>query len=118
MYELFPHGIYRDQFTLYDHFTILLGDMISLYSRRGIGVGRLRRAAERFAGWVDDKRKFCGRRRSLSYSVIDDYLRAMIHSGELTAVLKNERLAGFLAEVEGGCLFNYKTLELEKGDVE
>lgn len=118
MNELCPHGIYRDQFTLYDHFTILLGDMITLYSRRGIGVGRLRRAAKLFEAWVDGKRKFCGRRRNLSYSVIDDYLRAMVHSGELAAVLKNEKLAGFLAEIEGGCLLNYGTLEMEKGDAQ
>ena len=114
MYDLVPHEMYRGLFTLYDEFTILLGDMITLYRRKGTGVKRLRSAAERFRNWVSDKRRYCGRRRNLSYKIIDDYLRVMIHSGELTDLLGNGKLADFLAEVESGALLNYRTLELER----
>lgn len=114
MDDLFPHRLYRDQFTLYDQFTILLHDMMILYRRRGEGVQRLRAAAEKLDIWIADKRRFCGRRRNQRYTVIDDYLRAMIHSRELGALIKNEKLAEFLNEVETGAVFNYRTLELEK----
>jgi len=113
---LVPHSVCKGQFTLYDHITVLLSDMISLYRSRGIAVERLREASDRYSVWVSDKRKFCSRRKSLRYSVIDDYLRAMIHSGELAELLKNEKLASFLEEIEKGAVFNYRTLELEKGE--
>lgn len=112
MDDLIPHELYSGLFTLYDEFTILLGDMITLYRRKGIGVSRLRSGAEKFREWVSDKRRYCGRRRNLSYKVIDDYLRVMIHSGELKDLLGNGKLADFLAEVESGALLDYRTLEL------
>lgn len=114
MDDLFPHSIYRNQFTLYDQFTILLNDMIILYGRRGTGVQRLRDAAEKLGSWIASKRQFCARRRNQRYSVIDDYLRALIHSGELDTVICNDKLSEFLVEVEKGAVFNYGTLELEK----
>ncbi len=114
MDDLFPHRLYRDQFTLYDQFTILLQDMITLYKRQGISVERLRSAAESLDRWTREKRQFCARRRNQRYTVIDDYLRAMIHSGELNTVIKNEKLTDFLVEIEKGAAFNYRTLELEK----
>ncbi len=112
--SLIPHRLYAGQFSLYDEFTILLDDMQTLYRDRGTGVKKLRRAAERFRGWVGTKRSFIARRRNLSYGMIDDYLRVMTHSGELEELLENKRLAKFLAEVESGALFDYRTLELRR----
>ena len=114
MDDMVPHELYRGRFALYDEFVILLRDMITLYSRKGTGVSRLRIAAEKFQRWVSEKRKYCGRRRNLSYRVIDDFLRVMIHSGELNTLLGNPKLADFLAEVESGAVFNYRTLQLER----
>jgi hypothetical protein len=114
MDSLIPHRLYAGQFTLYDQFTILLDDMETLYRARGTGVKKLRRAAERFRGWVGTKRSFIARRRNLSYSMIDDYLRVMTRSGELAELLGNERLAKFLAEVESGAVLDYRTLELRR----
>lgn len=116
--EIFSHYLYRGQFSLYDEFTILLRDMMFLYRRKGISVNRLRSAEKRFQSWVEGKRKYCSRRRNLQYSVIDDYLRVMIHSGEFADLLKNRKLAEFLQEVEKGAFFNYSTLKLdmEEGD--
>ncbi len=112
--SLIPHRLYAGQFSLYDEFTILLDDMQTLYRTRGTGVKKLRLAAECFRDWVGTKRSFIARRRNLSYGIIDDYLRVMTHSGELAGLLENRKLAEFLAEVESGALFDYRTLELRR----
>ncbi len=114
--DLIPHSIYRNQFTLYDQFSILLRDMKILYRRKGTPTERLQKASDKFGKWVLNKRQYYARRRNLNYAVIDDYLRAMIHSGELADILHNSRLAAFLKRVEQGEVFNYFTLELEKTD--
>ncbi len=90
--------------------------MKTLYRRKGTPTERLQKASDKFGKWVLNKRQYYARRRNLNYAVIDDYLRAMIHSGELAEILQNSRLAAFLARVEQGEVFNYFTLELEKTD--
>lgn len=114
VHELIPHSLYHGLFSLYDEFTILLGDMVTLFRRRGTDVTRLLAASDRFRTWVEEKRRYCSRRRNLSYSVIDDYLRVLIHSGELGSLLGNRKLAAFLTDIEAGALLDYTTLELER----
>lgn len=110
--DLIPHSVYRGLFTLYDEVTILLRDMRTLYSRKGIDTSRLSEAAGRFSEWVGEKRRYIGRRRNLSYGTIDEYLRVMIHSGEIGELLGNHRLGEFIAGVEKGLTFDYTALEL------
>lgn len=110
---MIPHRLYKGQFTLYDEFAILLGDMQTLYRRKGVKVGKLRTASRRFQEWVEARRRHTARRRNLSYSMIDDYLRVMTRSGELGELLKNRKLGDFLREVEAGGVFDYLTLGLE-----
>lgn len=119
MPDMIPHGVYRNQFTLYDHFTILLGDMIHLYRRAGTDTRRLENASRRFGEWVDGKRRHCALRRKLHYSVIDEVLREMTASGELAALLQNRKLAAFLERVALGSVFSYRTMTLlAKGEEE
>lgn len=111
--RMIPHRLYKGQFTLYDEFSILLGDMQTLYRMQGVEVGKLRRASRRFQEWTEARRRYTARRRNLSYSMIDDYLRVMARSGELGELLKNRKLGDFLREVESGGVFDYRTLRFE-----
>jgi DNA repair photolyase len=112
MDDLVPHRVFQGQFSLYDEFTVLLRDMITLYRRKGIDVARLKAGARKYSEWLLPRLTYYARKRSLNYRAINDELTAMAGSGALVQVIGNEKLAAFLADVASGAVLNYQTLEL------
>jgi len=114
MDDLVPHGVFQGQFSLYDEFTILLKDMVTLFGRKGIDVVRLKAGSKNYSRWLLPRTSFYARRRSQSYTSLDEELREMARAGTLAEITGNEKLADFLADVAGGAVLNYQTLELKK----
>jgi len=117
MDDLIPHSVYHGQFSLYDEISILLRDMIILYGKRGTRVARLKTASQKFSAWLAPRKTYYARRRNLNYSALEQELKALATSGELTDVLGNEKLAEFLCRVVNGAVLNYQTLKLDAGNV-
>ena len=113
MDDLIPHSVYRGQFSLYDEISIILRDMIILYRKRGTRVTRLKTASQKFSEWLTPRKTYYARRRNLSYSTLEEEVKALATSGELKNVLGNEKLAEFLFSIVSGAVFNYETLKLD-----
>lgn len=112
MDDLIPHSLFQGQFSLCDEISILLGDMIKLYRRRGINVTRLKTASRKFSRWLESRRTYYARRRNLKYPALDEELKAIAETNELEELLGNKKLAVFVQRVISGSVLNYQTLEL------
>lgn len=110
---LLPHARYRGQVPLYDELHLLLQHMAELYAARHVPVGSLKSAIRRYADWLLDRKKVFNRKRSLRQEDLEDETRALFTSDAAVALLKNEKLAGFLRAVAlERQVFDYLTLSL------
>lgn len=96
---LVPHAVYRDRLELYDELHVLLLHMIEIYRSRGVDTAPLREAQRRYAGWLAPRKAEYDRRRSWSYALLADELRALCASRDLEQLLANDRLAAFVRQV-------------------
>lgn len=109
-----PHYIYRDRIPLYDEIYILLKHMQYLYSFKGIDTKRLDTGIERYRNWLKEAKSGFNRSRKLKYTAVEDRLKAVADSGEMTKIIQNERLAVFLKQVViDRKIFDYTGLKLE-----
>lgn len=110
-----PHYAFKGRIPAPDEVHILLCHMIELYGRRGVDIGRLKRSSERFARWLDEKRRTFNRRRSLPPEwVATEFFSALERENRARALFDNRKLAGFVQSVVGeGRTLNYQSLELE-----
>jgi hypothetical protein len=87
--------------------------MASLYRRRGVAVGRLSDSTDRYCSWLDEKRRYFNRRRSLPSGWVDEALAGVAAKPDgLAELLGNERLADFIGQVLAGKTLDYRTLAL------
>ncbi len=112
---LVPHSLFRNRMPVYNEVLILLSHMVELYSMKEVNVGRLKMSLKLYRDWVENKKKYFNRRRSLPSDYIDEKLRSLIEFGELNSLFKNEKLCAFVTKIIiERLVFNYHTLELEK----
>lgn len=123
---LLPHSVYRASVPLYDELHLLLQHMCELYAQRGVDVAPLKRATQRYADWLLQRKRLFNRRRSLRQEDLEEETRALfVEEGQgggasgsagrsvASALLGNEKLAGFLGSVAvQRRVFDYTTLSL------
>ena len=110
---LLPHAVYRASVPLYDELHLLLQHMAELYAARGVAVGGLKEAAQRYADWLLQRKRVFNRRRSMRQEDMEEETRALFAPGAAEALLGNEKLAAFLRAVAlERRVFDYVTLAL------
>ncbi|MBT3272628.1 MAG: hypothetical protein HN368_05705 [Spirochaetales bacterium] len=110
---LVPHYIYRDQLHAYDEINVLLAHMIELYDSRGIDTRPLKKSRVRLISWITERKREYNRRRSLSFRRFDWDVKEMVSSGDINAVVENDKLGDFISEIIiGRKLFDYRSLKL------
>lgn len=109
-----PHRLYARLLPPHDAAALLFRDMAELYSARGVSVGALRAASERYEGWLRTARTDFRRRRSLPAAWLEERFLSAVELGEVEGVLDNAKLSAFLREVVlKGRRLDYATLKLE-----
>ncbi len=110
MDDLIPHEVFKGQFSLYDEIRILLKDMIILYRRKNIDVTPLRSAYSLYLEWLTPKKQYYARRSNLFYSSLEDEVKRLSDSQELSKIIDNKKLAEFIHSIIQGESFDYQTL--------
>lgn len=109
-----PHRHYARLLPPHDALALLLRDMAELYAARGVAVGPLRAASERYEGWLRTVRTDFRRRRRLPDGWLEERFLSAAEFGELDGLMDNAKLAGFVREVVlKGRRLDYPTLKLE-----
>jgi DNA repair photolyase len=110
---LLPHAVYRTSVPLYDELHLLLQHMCELYAARGVAVGGLKDALQRYADWLLQRKRFFNRKRSLRQEDLVEETRALFATDAAAELLGNTRLAAFLRGVaRERRVFDYLTLSL------
>jgi DNA repair photolyase len=108
-----PHRLWKGHVNQADEIHLLLCHMAGLYRRQGVAVARLTESIDRYRRWLDEKRRYFNRRRSLPAGWVDDALaNVAAEPGGLAGLLGNDRLADFVAQVLDGKTLDYRTLAL------
>jgi hypothetical protein len=94
-----PHSLYKNRMPLYDEVHILLQHMLSIYGRKGVTTTPLEKSLSLYAAWLEKEKALFARKRSLDYRTVEENLRSLASSGELSAILANPKLGTFLGEV-------------------
>jgi DNA repair photolyase len=111
---LLPHQVFARFLPSHDSFRLLLRDMVELYAAKGIQTSGLRQSAEAYDSWLLAKRREFRRARKLPASWLESCLPEAARSGELAALLDNDKLSRFASSVIlDGARLNYTTLKLE-----
>ncbi len=108
-----PHGVWKNNYHLYDELYILLTNMRLLFYGHG-SEKRLKEATKRYSQWLKEEKTDFYRKRSRNGDTLETKLRMMMATGEFDQIIGNEKLAAFLKEVAGGTVFDYRTLKLIK----
>jgi hypothetical protein len=99
----------------YEALHILFLQMQELFSREGVDVRPLHKAAARYAAWLETMRKEFNRRRTLPRDWIDAQFDAIKSGGGLEDLLGNDRLAAFAREILSGAEFDYRSRRAVRG---
>jgi DNA repair photolyase len=111
---LLPHRIYSRLLPAHDSIRILLRDMIELYGARGVDIAELRASAERYDGWLLEKRRGFRRKRRLPSEWLEEVIPTALASGELGRRIENPRLLSFINTIIAEkAYFDYMSLKLE-----
>ena len=110
--DLVPHYVYKNLVPLYDEIYILLSHMVYLYSRKHVNVNPLKKALNKYTWWLSEEKKVYGRKRSKSYSDLEEKLISLIEMGELENIIENSKLNNFIRKVTlDRMTFDYITLK-------
>lgn len=108
-----PHRAFAGRIPKPDEIYLLLCHMSEIYSHRGVDTRRLSASLERYRGWLDEKRRFFNRRRSLGCEWVSEQFTVALEQEDDAGVLfDNPRLTAFVRQVVGGKVFDYTRLEL------
>ena len=114
---LVPHRIFRGRLHSYDEMNVLLHHMTELYGARGVDTRPLKSGIKRYMSWLTGRKADYNRKRSKSYRWLERELENAVSSGEIAALLENERLSGFFREIVlEKKEFDYLNLELISPD--
>lgn len=108
-----PYADYARLLPPHDAFRVLLRDMAELYGARGVPTRPLSAAADRYDGWLKERRGEFRRRRSLDEGWLRDRFLNALELEEMDAALDNPKLAAFSRELFlRGRSFDYLRLAL------
>jgi len=95
--DIVSHRLYRNRLALHDELFVLLHHLEALYP--AADTRPLREARNRYRDWLLERKAFFARRRRLSYRILEEELRGEFACGRFRAVLANDRLFAFLANL-------------------
>jgi DNA repair photolyase len=105
---LVPHAVYAPKLNFYDSLQVLLSHMDELYASRGVATEPLQEGRSRYVRWLTEKKSWYNRRRSTSYSELDNDVQQAILSGELSEVIGNERMMDFIRKISASeAIYDY-----------
>lgn len=108
-----PHYVYKGVVPIYDEVYILLRHMQYLYSVRGVDTRGLDVSTGKYHEWLLQEKKEFNRKRKSDWRSIEDKLKELVSSGNLTGITGNEKLSRFLKSVIiGGGTFDGFKLKL------
>lgn len=110
-----PHCAYAGRIPKPDEIYLLLCHMSEIYSRRGTDTRRLSASIGRYHNWLDEKRRFFNRRRSLDPDWVSRRFSEALEENDARALFDNPRLTAFVSEIVRGKVFDYTSLELTDG---
>lgn len=120
MPQMIPHRLYRSLLSPPDALFVLFCHMQSLYELRGVDTRPLKAATDRYACWLGETRTALRRKRSSAFAgpfpvtgELSERLMELSLSGNLPALLGNDRLGSLAAEILAGSVcFDYPSLSL------